>query len=272
MQIERLYDEVAKTYNQDISGKVLDKAKNKALDLILAQGISFRSILALGMGDGTDVLPYVGHYPDADLHGLDISQKMLEKAKSVLDCKTYHGDILKASSIIEKQDFDFILAHFVTAYVPLPAMLAECKKLISDNGLISIVTNTMASFPVAQSILTRLKESPNPFYKLIAHHIKKTLDKVYVPQDLDHLHKMIKASGFKVVALEETEINIVLKTEKDIFDFFIKGGWFVSGFIHPFLPQKLIRRICQQLIHKKCTLPYEDSMKIAYAIIEQDQK
>lgn len=271
MRIEQLYDEVAKTYNQDLSGEVLDKAKNKALDLILAQNRSFRSILALGMGDGADVLPYVEHYPEADLHGLDISQKMLEKAESVLNCKIYHADILKASSIIEKQDFALILAHFVAAYVPLPAMLIECKKLISAGGLISIVTNTMASFPEAQSILSSLKHSHNPFYKLVAHHIHKSLKKVYVPQNLDHLQKMLEASGLRLVALETTKINISLPSEKDIFDFFVKGGWFVSGFIHPFLPHKLILRICQQLIHKKCTLPYEDSMEIAYALCETAQ-
>lgn len=268
MQIERLYDKVAKTYNQDISGKVLDKAKQKAVDLALMQERSFNSILALGMGDGTDLLPYVEHYPNADLHGLDISEKMLERAKTILNCSIYHGDISKASSIIDKRDFDFILAHFVSAYVPLPFILAECKKLVAEGGLISIVTNTMDSFPVAQALLPILEESPNPFNKLVAYHIKKTLKKVYVPQDLDHLQKMIETSGFRLKTLEEKKIKISLKTEKDVFDFFIHGGWFVSGFMHPLLPHKLMSRVCQQLIHKNFSMPYEDSMKIAFAIVE----
>ncbi|WP_019216604.1 class I SAM-dependent DNA methyltransferase [Legionella tunisiensis] len=268
MQIERLYNKVAKTYNQDISGKVLDEAKQRAVDLVLTQNRSFNSILALGMGDGTDILPYTEHYPNANLQGLDISEKMLERAKELLKCITYHGDITKASTIIKKRDFDFILAHFVSAYVPLPLILAECRKLIAGGGLISIVTNTMDSFPVAQSLLPVLEESPNPFNKLVAYHIKKTLKKVYVPQDLNHLQNMIEASGFKLKTLEEKKIQISLKTEKDVFDFFIHGGWFVSGFMHPLLPHKLMSRVCQQLIHKNFSMPYEDSMKIAFAIVE----
>ncbi|WP_412754879.1 class I SAM-dependent DNA methyltransferase [Legionella donaldsonii] len=268
MQIERLYNKVAKTYNQDISGKVLNEAKQRAVDLALAQNRSFNSVLALGMGDGTDILPYVEHYPNANLHGLDISEKMLERAKGILNCTTYHGDISKASTIIKKQDFDFILAHFVSAYVPLSSILGECRKLIAKGGLVSIVTNTMASFPVARSLLPILEESSHPFNKLIAYHIKKTLKKVYVPQDLNHLESMIEDSGFKLKTLEEKNIQISLKTEKDVFDFFIHGGWFVSGFMHPLLPHKLMSRVCQQLIHKNFSMPYEDSMKIAFAIVE----
>ena len=268
MQIEKLYDKVAQTYNQNLSGEVLNKAKRIAVNSALNQRHALQSILALGMGDGTDLLPYVEHYPKADMHGLDISEKMLEKSKAILDCTTYYGDIGNASFIIPKKDFEFIIAHFVTAYVPLNVILRECKKLTAPSGLISIVTNTMDSFPVAQSLLAKLKNSSNPFYKLVAHHVHKTLQTVYVPKNLEDLKSVVTAQGLKLIELKEENISLQLNTHREAFDFFINGGWFVSGLIHPLLPHGLLSRICQQLINKNFTFPYVDTMKIAIAIAE----
>ncbi len=269
MHVEKLYNKVAQTYNQDISGRVLNTAKEMAVQLALQQCRSFNSILALGMGDGSDLQHYVDHYPLAELHGLDISENMLEKARLLLKCQTYHGDINQASKILHKKNFDFIVAHFVTAYVPLTSILAECNKLTSKAGLISIVTNTMSSFPVAQSLLSKLEASPNPLNKIVVHHIKKTLSTVYVPHDLADIKEAIKINGFKLLAIEEEKIEIHLNSQKDIFDFFINGGWFVSGIAHPFMTYKLICRIFNQLIQKNFSIPYDDQLTIAIAIAEK---
>jgi SAM-dependent methyltransferase len=269
MHIAKLYNKVAGTYNQDLSAQVLNTAKQKALQLALEQCRSFNSILALGMGDGSDLLHYIEHYPFAELHGLDISVNMLEKARVLLNCQIHCGDINHASKLLDKQTFDFIIAHFVTAYVPLASVLAECKKLTSKAGLISIVTNTMGSFPVAQSLLSKLEASPNPFNKLVVNHIRRTLKTVYVPYDLSTLKKEIETRGFKLLAIEEEKIEIYFDSEEDIFDFFIKGGWFVSGIAHPFLTYRLICRICSRLIHKNFSIPYKDQMTIVIAIAEK---
>ena len=269
MHLEKLYNKVANTYNQDVSGHVLNASKQKALELALKQCRSFNSILALGMGDGTDLFPYIKHYPFAELHGLDISENMLEKARQLLNCHTYHGDINHATRIVDKRNFDLITAHFVTAYVPLTTVLAECKQLTSKQGLVSIVTNTMDSFPVAHSILAKLKASPNPFIRLIVHHIQKTLKTVHVPQDLAKLKQVIEANGFKLIALAEEKIEVDFDSEKAIFDFFINGGWFVSGMGHPLLTYELICKICHYLIHKYFPIPYNDQMTIAIAIAER---
>lgn len=269
MKIAKLYDRVAETYNQDLSAHVLNTAKQKALELVLEQGRPFNSILALGMGDGSDLLHYTKHYPFSELHGLDISVNMLERARELLNCQIYLGDINHASKIIDKENFDFIIAHFVAAYVPITSILTECKKLTSKKGVISIVTSTMDSFPVAQSILSKLDSSPNPFNKLVANHVKKALKTTYVPHDLAALKQEIEISGFKILSIEEENIEIHLDTEEDIFEFFIDGGWFLSGIAHPFLTYKLICRIFKHMIHKYYPTPFKDRMKIAIVIAEK---
>lgn len=268
MQIGQIYNKVARTYNQDLSGIVLDTAKKVAMEMAIKQRDHWSSILALGMGDGTDLLPYKNRYPEAELHGLDISVNMLKKAKFILDCKTYHGDIAHASNIIDKKNFDLILAHFVTAYVPLTSILLECKKLIAKKGMISIVTNTMTSLPATQAILPQLEKSINPFNKLVAHHVNRALKTVYVPQNLHHLQTIVEEHGFAVKDIKEAVIPIRLEARKDVYDFFIEGGWFVSGLIHPLLPPGLLRRISNQLARKYFKLPYEDTMNISMVIAE----
>ncbi len=268
MQIEQIYDKVARTYNQNKSGEVLNKAKRVAVNMAIQQRQEYKSMLALGMGDGTDLLPYQQACPNAELHGLDISENMLKKAKLLFDCTTYYGDIAHASTLIKKHDFDLIIAHFVTAYVPLPQILHESKKLIAQSGIISIVTNTMSSFPLAQTFLSKLEKSSNPFNKLVANHVKKAMKTVYVPQNLNDLQATLTDNGFRLVAIKEEEIKIKLMNEKEIYDFFINGGWFVSGLVHPLLPHAVLRSVSNQLIYKLFPTPYEDSMKISIAIAE----
>jgi ubiquinone/menaquinone biosynthesis C-methylase UbiE len=266
MKIEKLYDAIAETYNQKISAGVLSDANNTACSLIEKETIAPKSILALGIGDGVCLLPYKDAYPNAKLYGLDISENMLRKARERLFCETFHGDLAQASQLIDKKDFDLILAHFVVAYVPLLQTLGECKRLLSNKGLISVVTNTMSSFPNMQNILKKLEKSLNPLHRLVAHHVKQALKTVYVPKNAEALKAAFKLTGLKLQQLELKDIKVHLKTEQEVFEFFIAGGWFASGLIHPLIPQRVGQAIVKWLIRQHVSLPFEDHLEIAIAI------
>ncbi len=266
MKIEKLYDNIAETYNQKASADVLSSANNTAFSLITSKNKAIDSILALGVGDGVCLLPYQKLYPDAMLYGLDVSENMLQKAKKQLACEVFHGDIAQASNIIDKNDFDLILAHFVCAYVPITTTLNQCKKIMSEQGLISIVTNTMSSFSKMQTILNKMKNSANPFNKFVSYHVKQALKTVYVPENLDHLASIFAASKLKVCDAQLVDIEINLKTEKEIFEFFIDGGWFASGLNHPLIPTRFFHKIIKRLIHEHVSLPYKDTLQVIIAI------
>ncbi len=266
MKIEKLYDNIAGTYNQKASADVLSEANNTAFSLITRNAQCLESILALGVGDGVCLLPYKEFYPASLLYGLDVSENMLRKAKTQLNCQVYHGDIAKASSLINKNNFDLILAHFVCAYVPISISLGECKKIMSERGLVSIVTNTLESFAKMQEILRKMKKSPNPFNRLVSYHIKQALKTVYVPDNLDHLRSIFVSSGLTPRESHLVEININLKTEKEVFEFFIDGGWFASGLMHPLLPKRVFHNIIKRLIHEHVRLPYEDNLQVAIVV------
>jgi ubiquinone/menaquinone biosynthesis C-methylase UbiE len=266
MTIAKLYDHIAATYNQKASANVLLEANNQAFSFIKERTSHLDSILALGIGDGICLLPYQESYPNAKLYGLDISENMLQKASALLDCVTFHGNIAESSSLIKKNDFSLILAHFVSAYVPIPVTLQECKAILAEEGMNSVVTNTLSSFPKMRKIFDNLGVSSNPFNRLVSRHVKQALKTVYVPKNLDHLNSIFTANGFTTHELKLVEININLPTEQDVFDFFIQGGWFASGLAHPLLPKSILHKIIKQLIHRHVTLPYKDHLQIAIAI------
>jgi hypothetical protein len=191
---------------------------------------------------------------------------MLSKAKALLDCKVYQGDIASASKLIGKQDFDLILAHFVCAYVPASTILKECKFLMSYQAQISIVTNTTASFSKMHLIFDKMRASANPFNQLIGHHIKKTLKKVFVPKSLDDLKLVFAENGMKISESSIVDIKINLKTEQEVFDFFVEGSWFASGLAHPLVPKKVFHNVIRRLIHEHLSLPYEDTLQVAIVL------
>lgn len=266
MKLEKLYDRIAETYNQKASADVLSAANNTAFSLITQHAKQPMSILGLGVGDGVCLLPYQEQYPEAKLFGLDVSENMLKKAKDLLNCEVFHGDISQTSSLITQDKFDLILAHFVSAYVPVTTTLKECKKTLTDKGLVSLVTNTSASFSKMQKVLTKLGQSSNPFNKLVSFHVKKALKTIYVPRDTAHLKQLFESNGFKLHELKTLDIPIDLKTETDVFDFFVNGGWFASGLVHPLLPKCFFHKIIKRLIHEHVTVPYKDTLQVVVAI------
>ncbi len=266
MRLENVYDKVAQTYNQSLSGEVLTEAKYAAFDLVKRERNHLDSILALGMGDASDLLSYHSNYPQAELHGLDISSAMLERAQSLLECRTYHADIAQASSIIKKKNFDLITAYFVSAYVPLSTILQQSYKLLAKDGIISILTNTMESFPTGQQLMHDIFQAPKFLDRFWIPYIKKACANVHVPQDMNHLHSIMHANHFEVIQSKQIEISIHLNTRQEVFDFFINGGWFVSGLSHPIIPEAFLRKMSMKWIEDYVPLPCCDTLKIAVVL------
>jgi ubiquinone/menaquinone biosynthesis C-methylase UbiE len=269
MKIEDIYNTIADTYNQKGSADVLLEANNRAFSYTTKHLKEVDSLLALGIGDGLSLVPYKEHFSTATIYGLDISENMLEKARERIGCEICHGSITDASSLVKKTDIDLILAHFVCAYVPIAALLQESKKLLSDKGILSLVTTTKMSFPEMQTILKKMKRSYNPLNKLIYYHVKRAMATVHVPDDLLQLQSELESFGFELMELKLVEIKIKLETEQDVFDFFMKGGWFASGLVHPLLSDRFLHKIVKRIIRSFVRLPYEDSMFVAFSITKK---
>lgn len=265
MSIDDLYDKVATTYNQRQSAEILQAANQEALDKVSLLLPDVNKMLSLGVGDGVYSKAYQRRFPDADFHGLDISAKMLEKAAS-MGMKVYLGDINRASELIRERDFDLVLLHFVLAYVGMRQSLNQCHRLLAQQGMVSIVSNTMGSFAKMRSIYRGFLNAKTPWLRLIAKHIDATMEQVHVPQDLTHLVSQVEQAGFVIKEAEIKKLVIHLPDEDSVFRFFIDGGWFISGFVHPFVPRGIINRVTKRLIHRYVPVPYNDTAEIAVVV------
>lgn len=266
MSIEELYDKAAKTYNQEKSLEVLQQANDFAFDLMADHPDAIKKMLALGIGDGMHVVPYKKAYPEAKIAGLDISSKMLLKANQALGCDTYHGDIAKASELIHDHTFSFVMAHFVCAYVSPDIVLREANRLLAPNGYVSVVNNTFESFPTLWALYEKLLAKKGFIRDRIKAHVEKAMKTVHAPKNLQTLKSTFEQQGFEIVDVKYEGIPIKLQSYKECYDFFINGGWFLSGLVHPFVPEKVLRFLFQQLIKAHFAFPYEDTLNIAVVI------
>lgn len=265
MGIDNLYDKVASTYNQQQSADVLQLANYCALNLV--QGLDQnQKILSLGVGDGVYFKPYQKYFPNSVFAGLDISANMLKKAKQLMKMQVYQGDIAVASDIIKQNDFNLITAHFILAYVPLELTLNQCYQLLAEDGYVSIVTNTMGSFENMYKVFQQFGQSTNPWHKLIYKYLQSVLKTVYVPQCMDDLTSRLQHQGFDVIESLTKKIPIRLDSEAQVYEFFIEGGWFVSGLNHPILPNWLLNGMSKRLIKQHITIPFEDDVEVAVVL------
>jgi ubiquinone/menaquinone biosynthesis C-methylase UbiE len=269
MKIERIYDKVAETYNQEVSREVLSKANYTAYKMISSKLDSFSSVLAMGIGDGHYLLPYKQQKPELNFHGLDISKQMLEKAEQKLGCKTYHGDIYHCYELVDGQSFDLITAHFILAYVRKQALLKQCRQLLNPEGYLSVVTNTLNSFPNLRAILKNYLQCGSLVSKMVGKHVSKALETVFVPKDSEEIKDLFDGAGFECVSFCVEDIEIVLKDAEAFYQFFIKGGWFASGLVHPLVPEGVIKGGFKQMVKRYVPFPYRDHLNIVIAVAKK---
>lgn len=266
MSIEKVYDKVAKHYNQELSAEVLNQSNQSALDLLSALNPSIQSIIALGVGDGIYLSPYQKLYPEAQLAGVDISSKMLQAAKKNLNCQTFHGDIAKASHLVGSQKFDLAVAHFVCAYVEPLTILAESRKILKPNGYLSIVSKTLQSVPNLLAAYENYVAKQTLPTKHLKKHIESTLSTVFVPNDIQNLVQGFKQNNFEIAEQKELSIELEFDTSDDFYEFFMLGGWFASGLLHRRLSPKVIKGLAKFFINRNLKFPFKDTLNIAVVL------
>ncbi len=269
MSIEKVYDRVAKHYNQELSAEVLHKANNAGFDLLTKQKKEINSILALGVGDGVYTKPYAKAYQSAEIAGVDISAKMLKAAQQRLNCQTFHGDISKVSTLIGSKSFDLALAHFICAYVEPEVILSQAYNCLNDNGLVSFVSNTMHSFPHLMRVYNQYIDKQTFIAKTLSKHIDSTLTDVFVPNSLQELTQKISNGGFDVLDKRHMTIDITFSSMDDFTAFFIHGGWFASGLLHSKIHPYLISCLFKVLVKSKLNFPFTDSLDIAICLAQK---
>ncbi|MHA7585945.1 class I SAM-dependent DNA methyltransferase [Vibrio harveyi] len=135
MDVAKMYDEVSERYQKLIEdsqyvGPLWVDGKLKTLNL--QQG----SVLDLACATGSIGKVIKSHYPDAVLHGLDISSNMVNKARetNLYQSVNVH-DLDQPFSPLFNQTFDIITALGFTEFLVDPQSLLKCiAELLNADG------------------------------------------------------------------------------------------------------------------------------------------
>ncbi|CAH1210575.1 Methyltransferase [Vibrio harveyi] len=135
MDVAKMYDEVSERYqkliedSQYVGPRWVD---GKLKTLNLQQG----SVLDLACATGSIGKVIKSHYPDAVLHGLDISSNMVNKARetNLYQSVNVH-DLDQPFSPLFNQTFDIITALGFTEFLTNPESLLQCiAELLNADG------------------------------------------------------------------------------------------------------------------------------------------
>jgi predicted TPR repeat methyltransferase len=99
-------------------------------------GLDQCEVLDLGCGTGLNIKALCEQREGVHAHGVDVSAKMLEKARaSNLYHKLYVHDLTKPLPDISSGSFDLVIAFGLLDYLPdVSTLLSECHRVLKSGG------------------------------------------------------------------------------------------------------------------------------------------
>lgn len=146
--VRKVYDAYASFYDL-VFGKIFQQGRHYSTDIVNKNAAQNASVLELGVGTGLSLPLYRS---DLQIKGIDISEKMLEKAEKKVADKKLKNVSLKVmdAAHLEYPDnsFDFVVAMYVASVVPDPqAFLEEISRVCKPNGEIIFVNHFASEKP-----------------------------------------------------------------------------------------------------------------------------
>lgn len=153
-QMVHKYNRIASIY--DIFGFLMEsKARQKALDLAAIQ--DGEKVLEVALGTGLNFVEILKRNPSGWVGGIDISVKMLEKARKRISrtgCGNYRLYLCDCRHLpFEDKTFDVLMNQYLFDILPVDyffPILLEFKRVLKDGGRIVLVNMTKGKNPLNQ--------------------------------------------------------------------------------------------------------------------------
>lgn len=218
MNIGQLYDQtIAAHYDHDEYG-LLGGARRLAFAQIAAHAGGVREVLDLAAGTGESLLAARALFPDAALHGIDLSDRMLALAEAKLPFDAIHDDVANAGRHFAPGSMDLLLMHFLTTFVDGDAVVADTANLLRPGGCYSIVSTTYEAFPAALAIGRRLL--PEEAIRQMAP----------APLNGEAVATYLRNAGLEVLASETFTKTLRFESFEAFYDFGMNSGFFTHVF------------------------------------------
>lgn len=143
LSVQKVYDSYAVFYNF-LFGRIFKPGREASVEIVNQNAAYNAKVLEVGVGTGLSLLLY---RPDLQITGVDISEKMLKKAKERLASTDLgRGITLKAMDAADLKfpegHFDFIVAMYVVSVVPdIQKFLDEVSRVVKKNGDVVLVNH-----------------------------------------------------------------------------------------------------------------------------------
>jgi phosphatidylethanolamine/phosphatidyl-N-methylethanolamine N-methyltransferase len=158
LSVQKIYDSYAFCYNF-LFGRIFNPGRESSVNIVNKNASNDAAIIEVGVGTGLSLPLY---RQDLKITGVDISEKMLDKAKKRIVGHALENISLKVMDAADLQfpdnSFDFVVAMYVVSVVPdinkfLDEISRVCKKngdviivnhFVSDNKILKIIEKTMS--------------------------------------------------------------------------------------------------------------------------------
>ncbi len=262
--IQRQYDEIiAPHYDLDpqqvttnalgialgqLSSAMLDRSASQPLDL-----------LDVGIGTGVfcERLRAASRRPIRP-HGLDISERMLELAKSrIPDLRAARDDAANMSRHFCDCQFDLICTHFITGFVPISVLAPEVHRRLKPGGYWSFVGGTSQGFPE----LRRVAQSP--LIRRLHGGRELDLGGLKTPFDQSAVESVMREHSFQLRSAE----TFAPRLDFPNFDAFMAFAW-RGAWLTPFIEQLRLHEAGKALrtFFNLWVFPISDSHRIVIAL------
>jgi ubiquinone/menaquinone biosynthesis C-methylase UbiE len=216
MDPAKLYDEhISGTYDTDAFG-LLRGGRELALTQLFGRLQPTANVVVdLALGTAESLLGLHARLPAAQLHGIDISARMLEQARRKLpEVNVIHDDAARMGSHFGPDSIDIALMHFLTTYVDTPAVIADVARSLRPGGFLSLVSSTYESFPAIHALALEVLPS----------ELVKQLNPA--PESGEVLAQQLRDAGLQIVEQASFEKSINFDSAPELALWGMKSGFF----------------------------------------------
>ncbi len=145
-EIIRKYNWIAPVY--DLFGILMEsKARQRALEIAAIQ--NGERVLEVALGTGLNFVEILKRNPKGWVYGIDVSMKMVEKARRRIDKtgqKNYTLHLCDCRHLpFEDETFDVVMTQYLLDILPVEdfiPILLECKRVLKEGGRIVLANMT----------------------------------------------------------------------------------------------------------------------------------
>lgn len=260
MDIAQIYDQFVADHFDEDHFQIYQDARNLALEQIRARIPGGKlGILDLGMGTGEWLLKLGQSFPDAECHGVELSQKMIEQAQRKFaeqkrTVRIFHEDANHFGRHIGSEAMDLITVHFVLNYIDRKRVIAEAFRSVKPGGLFSVASSTHESFSVLHDLAKQF---------LPAEEIKAQF---LIPEDLGELEDDLRNAGFRIAEGRVFRKAVRFEDFDHFYHFAMHSGWLADPI---FLKHMSHEQLGMYREFGKTLFPLEDHFQAAIVLAER---